>query len=505
MADPHNQARQSFVTVMQPGAGPVKQPGAPFRMYGTPWRDLPAPLLGQDTEALLAEAPTVPSTPPASPLTGTEPKRPLAGVRVVDFTNAVAGPTATFILGDLGADVIKVEAPNGRPLAAAGTAPLAPGGDDRPWERVMTFNELNHAKRGVTLNVTDPRGRDVFLRLVAKSDVVVENFSPRVLPNLKLDFPDLKAVKEDIILVRMPAFGISGPYRDRGSYGPGVDAMSGLSHLTGYPDGPPMKPGNFFCDQNAGVHSAFATMVALWHRGRTGEGQLIELPMIDGEFQIIGDAYIDYAMNGRERRRTGNDHPWMAPHGVYRCRGGAGGTDGARAADSPPTPEDDAWVAIAVETDEQWAALARVIGRPELADDPRYATRAERHAHRAELTPIISAWTRERNHIEAQYALQAAGVPAAAVLNAVELLNDPHVRARHGFEYPDVPNVGPAPYPRIAFTLSRTPVPIVKAAPGFGEDNEAVFGGLLGLTREEIEEFEAAHVSARVPLGTGEH
>jgi benzylsuccinate CoA-transferase BbsF subunit len=204
--------------------------------------------------------------------------------------------------------------------------------------------------------------------------------------------------------------------------------------------------------------------------------------MIDGEYQILGDAYIDFAMNGRERRRVGNDHPRMAPHDVYQCRG------------------EDAWVAIAVEDDAQWRALCGVIGRPELADDPRFAKDGARHANRAGLKEPITAWTRERSHYEAQEALQRAGVPAGAVLDALELLNNPHVLERQGFEYVETPNVGPTPYPRVAFTLSETPVPIERGAPGFAEANDYVFGDLLGKTAAEMNSLEAAGVIVRVPV-----
>jgi len=481
MAEPHHRERGSFVTVEHPGAGSILQPGPPFRMHATPWVTGPAPMLGQYTEEFAGERRGSAATRERKPVAPGERGRPLRGVRVLDFTNAVAGPIASLILGDLGAEVIKVESPSGRPLHAAGTAPLREGGEDRPYDRVMILNELNHGKRGVSLDVSKPEGRDLFLRLAAISDVVVQNFSPRVMGNLGIDYEQLSQARRDIILVSMPAFGLSGPYRDRTSYGPGIDAMSGLSHLTGYPDGPPMKPGNFFCDQNAGVHAAFAAMAALWHRQHTSEGQHVEMPMIEGEFQILGDAYIDYAVNGRERRRVGNDHPWMAPHDVYLCAG------------------EDAWVAIAVEDDSQWVALCGVMERPELASDPRFAEAGERHTHRHELRPIISEWTGTREHRAVQEALQSAGVPAAAVLNAKELLSDPHVVARHGFEYVDVPDVGSTPYPRVAFTLSETPVPIEKPAPGFAEDNDYVYSELMGLSRAEMAELEATAVICRVP------
>lgn len=481
MADPHHRERGSFVTVDHPGAGRILQPGPPFHMHATPWRTGPAPTLGQHTAGVLGPAGHPPSQAQPTSVSAGAKVRPLHGLRVLDFTNAVAGPIASFILGDLGAEVIKVESPFGRPLHAAGTAPLREGGEDRPYDRVMIFNELNHGKRGVSLDVSCPEGRELFLRLAAISDVVVQNFAPRVMGNLGIDYERLRAVRPGIILVSMPAFGLSGPYRDRTSYGPGIDAMSGLSHLTGYPDGPPMKPGNFFCDQNAGVHAAFATLSALWHRKRTGEGQHVELPMIEGEFQMLGDAYIDYAMNGRERMRAGNCHSWMAPHDVYPCSG------------------EDAWVAIAVEEDSQWATLCRVMGQPDLADDPRFARARDRHAHRHELRPIIGAWTGAREHRAVQDILQKAGVPAAAVFNAKELFTDPQVVARHSFEYVDVPNVGPTPYPRVAFTLSETPTPIEKPAPGFAEDNDYVYGGLLALSKAEMAGLEARAVICSTP------
>jgi crotonobetainyl-CoA:carnitine CoA-transferase CaiB-like acyl-CoA transferase len=317
------------------------------------------------------------------------------------------------------------------------------------------------------------------------SDVVVQNFAPRVMGNLGIDYESLKAANEAIVLVSMPAFGLDGPYRDRIAYGPGIDAMSGLSHLTGYADGPPMKPGNFFCDQNAGVHAAFATLAALRHRDRTGAGQHVELAMIEGEFQVLADAYMDYTMNGRERMRCGNAHARMAPHHVFRCSG------------------EDAWVAIAVEDDGQWAELCQLIGKPELVSDVRFATAPARVQHAEALRGPIEAWTRQRSHYEAQGLLQAAGMPAGAVLDALELLQDPQVKARDGFEYVEVPGVGPTPYPRVAFQLTRTPVPIDRSAPGFGADNRYVFEELLGMSADEIGALEAAGITATIPAGSG--
>jgi crotonobetainyl-CoA:carnitine CoA-transferase CaiB-like acyl-CoA transferase len=475
MEEAHHKERQSFVTVDHPGAGPILQPGAPFRMEGTPWETRPAPTLGQHEGAAWLDRRDVEAN------TARGGPKPLTGVRVIDFTNAVAGPIAAFILADLGAEVIKVEAPTSRPKVAAGTAPLLDGADTPSYNRIMNFNELNHGKRSFVLDVATAEGKELFLELVTRSDVVVQNFAPRVMGNLGIDYETLRGVNPRLVMASMPAFGLSGPFRDRISYGPGIDAMSGLSHLTGYGDGPPMKPGNFFCDQQAGVLTAFAVCAALRHTERTGEGQHIELAMIEGEFQVLGDAYIDFAMNGRERMRTGNDHPAMEPHGMFRCRG------------------EDAWVAIAIETDRQWRTLAAFCDRGDLSAD----NFAERRRHPAEIHAAIEEWTLRRTPYEAQQALQSVGIPAAAVLNALELLHDPHVVASSGFEYVDTPGVGPTPYPRIAFRLSGTPVPVSGPAPGFGEANGYVLRELLGKDDAAVDRLVSSGIVADEPVGTG--
>ncbi|MEO6397338.1 MAG: CoA transferase [Tepidiformaceae bacterium] len=481
MVEAHHKARGSFVEVDHPVAGPITQPGAPFRMSATPWGIGPAPALSDvSTEELGWAGAPLPSPEPTR-----EQGRPLSGYRVLDFTNAVAGPMASSLLGLLGADVIKVESPASRPRVAAGTAPLQEGGEDLSYNRMMLYNALNHSKRGVSLDVGKSEGREIFLNMAAHSDVVVQNFSPRVMGNLGLDYDSLKAANGSIVLTSMPAFGLSGPYRDRSAYGPGVDAMSALSHLTGYADGPPMKPGNFFCDQNAAVLSAFATMAALWHRAHGGSGQHVELAMIEGEFQILGDAYIDFSMNGRERRRTGNVHPQMEPHNVFRCEG------------------EDAWVAIAIETDEQWHALCHAVGRQDLGEDPALATLAGRHGSRRAIEAALSEWTASRRPLAVQDSLQAVGVPAAAVLDVAELLANEHVAARGGFEYINVPNVGPTPYPRPAFLLTGTPTPISTPAPAFAQHNTAVFRELAGISSEALAALEERQITSPVPIGSG--
>lgn len=407
--------------------------------------------------------------------------RPLTGLRIIDLTVAIAGPVATWLLADLGAEVIRVEPPFPRPLHVD-VAPLAPGAADRPYNRIVNYNDLHRGKLAMTLDISKRAGRDVLLRLASASDAVVENMSPRVLPSLELGYAEFRAAKPDIVMVSMPAFGATGPLRDRVSYGPGIDAMSGLAHLTGYPDRGPMQPANYYCDYNAGALGAFATIAALRHRDRTGEGQRVELAMLEGELQVVGEALLDYTMNGRVQHRTGNAHPSMSPHGVYACTG------------------DDRWIAIACEDDAQWQRLCTIFGREELAADPRYADVVSRIHHRTQVDEIVAAWTRTRDVHEAASELQAVGVAAGAAQLVSELLTDPQLRDREYISVAHHPEAGDAPYARAAFTLSKTPTHAERHAPLYGQDIDYVLRDLLGLSVAEVMALEDAHVTSRQPL-----
>ena len=407
--------------------------------------------------------------------------RPFAGLRIIDLTVAIAGPVATSLLADLGAEVVRIEPPFPRPLHVD-IAPLRDGAVDRPYNRLVSYNDLHRAKRSLTLDLSKPEGRAVLLRLAGASDVVVENMSPRVLPSLGLDFDRLRAENPDIVLVSMPAFGSTGPLRDRVSYGPGIDALSGLAHLTGYPDRAPMQPANYYCDYNAGALAAFATMAAIRHRDRTGEGQHVELAMLDGELQVVGEVLLDYTMNARVRRRTGNAHPSMSPHGVYECAG------------------DDRWIAIACENDAQWRQLCAAIGRDELASDDRFADVVSRVQNRAQLDQIITAWTRTRDVHAATLELQAAGVPAGAAQLVSELLEDQQLRSRDYVTIVSHPEAGETAYARPAFTLSKSDTHTERHAPLYGQDIDYVLRELLGFSEVEVRALEDAHVTARQPL-----
>ncbi|MPZ98917.1 MAG: hypothetical protein GEU80_06175 [Dehalococcoidia bacterium] len=410
--------------------------------------------------------------------------RPLARYRVLELTNAVAGPVAGFVLADLGADVIKIEAPNGRTAQQSAPPPAVEGAPDRPWNRVPNFNELHRGKRHMGLDLSRPEGRGLFLRLVKLADVVLENFSPRVLGNLGIDYPQLREVKPDIILTSMPAFGKTGPYATRSSYGPGIDAMSGLSHLTGYADRGPGKPAQFYCDYHAGLTAAFTTMAALRHRDRTGEGQYIELSMLEGEMQIIAPAVMDVTMNGRVQSRIGNRHAWLAPQGVYRCAGG------------------DRWVALCVETDEQWGHLARTIGHPQLAEAPDYATaEARRREHHDGIDRLIEAWTSQRSDYDAMHTLQAAGVPAGAVLDVHQILEDPHVKHRESLDWRYHPEAGNFPHTRLAWRARSGDHGVSGPAPLYGDGNAYAVQELLGEPAASLEALIEGGVLATEPRG----
>ena len=478
--DPHLEAREFLVELGHPEASDLRQPGGPLKMSATPWRNERAPLLGEHNDQVLG---ALDDTKPAvRTRSGDASRKPLAGVRVLELSTAVAGPIAGCVLADMGAEVIKIEPPAARTPAQSKVPPPVEGAPDHPYNRTPHFNELHRGKRHASIDLSTAEGRELFLKLVPTADVVLENFSPRVLGNLGIDYDDLRAVKPDIILTSMPAFGKSGPYMLRSSYGPGVDAMSGMSHLTGYPDRGPGKPAQFYLDQNAGLTAALTTMAALRHRDRTGEGQYIELSMLEGELQLVAPALLDVTMNGRVPSRIGNQHAWHAPQGVYRCVG------------------DDEWIAVAAETDEQWRALAAAIGGGELASDERYASEAGRRVRQGELDALIEAWTADRDHIDAMRELQAAGVPAAAVLNVAEVHADPQFLHRETLTWTDHPEVGRFPHTRTAWRSRLGHHGVSGPAPVFG-DGHARVAELAGLEAGAVDELVASGVMAEEPKG----
>jgi crotonobetainyl-CoA:carnitine CoA-transferase CaiB-like acyl-CoA transferase len=319
-----------------------------------------------------------------------EHRQALTGLRVIDLSQIFAGPYCTKLLADMGAKVIRVEcaARSGRGGALSRTKPGGafgasfPDGDtgERSYNRFAYYDEVNRNKYAVTIDLSRPLGVEVFRKLVEISDVVVENFTPRVMGNFGLDYAVLSKVNPRIIMVSISGYGQDGPYRNYVGYGESIEAMTGLCKLTAYPDGPPLKPGVAYADAVSGLHAAFAILAALRHRRRTGKGQHIDLAMREAVTPLLGEAIMDYNMNRRAAEPMGNRHPKMAPHGCYRTKG------------------ENKWIAIAVSCDEEWETLCRVMGDPPWSKDDRYTTLKGRLANREEVDRHIEEWTTEYDH-----------------------------------------------------------------------------------------------------------
>ena len=419
----------------------------------------------------------------------------LAGIRVLDLSRVWAGPLATKMLADMGAEVILIEAPNARmdkatleltnQLWQAGRRfSYFPDGDpgEQPWNRQAMFNDFNRNKLGIALALNTPQGKEIFKRLVKISDVVLENYTPRVMKNFGLDYPVLKEINPGIIMISMPGYGMSGPYRDYPAYGSGLEQHAGFSSRIGYADSAPYRTQNSYPDPVASVNAASAIMLALWHRRRTGRGQYIELAQIETSICLLGEVILDYSMNQRPPQRMGNRHAFMAPHGCYRCRG------------------EDMWVTIAVARDEEWEALCQVMGGPPWSKEGRFAGQLSRWQNQDELDKLIEGWTIGYDHYEVMHLLQKVGVAAGAVLNVKEMLNDPQLKERGYFIELTHPQAGSHLYTGFPVKLSRTPACGSWPAPCLGEHNEYVLGEMLGLSEGEIAQLAKDQIISTSPV-----
>jgi crotonobetainyl-CoA:carnitine CoA-transferase CaiB-like acyl-CoA transferase len=319
--------------------------------------------------------------------------------------------------------------------------------------------------------MTKEKGRELARRLIATADIVTENFTTPVTQRFGLTYEQLKQVKLDIILLSQSSMGRTGPLGNTVGWGPTDQAYSGLPMLTGYEGGTPQSMGGTWPDYLIGVTGPFMMMAALHHRDRTGEGQFIDLSMCEVVTGMIPQAILDYQMNGRVRQPSGNKDPRMAPHDVYRCAG------------------KDQWVAIAVETEEEWGAFCNAVGRPEWRADERFADAYARHRHEQELDALITQWTSERSPSEAAALLQAAGVAAGPVLDTMGIITNPQLRHRGFFVTPDHPEVGPREVMGIPVLFGAIPEKRIQPAPLFDEHNDYVFKELLGLSGTEIEQL----------------
>ncbi|HEY3996488.1 MAG TPA: CoA transferase [Mycobacterium sp.] len=447
----------------------VLQPRVPYRsdamVTGTPAR---APELGADNARVHWPArPTSVDRSAADAL-------PLSDIRITDFTAFWAGPVATQILGALGADVIKVEGvrrPDGMRFAGG-----RPPTWEQWWEWGPVFLCSNNNKRGISVDLGTDAGRTVALELIAASDLVIENFSPRVMANFGLEWDAVSAANPRAVMVRMPAFGLDGPWRDRVGFAQTMEQATGMAWMTGHADGPPVIPRGV-CDPIAGLHAAFAAIAALVIRDRTGAGMHVESTMVEAALNVAAEMLVEYSRNGIQMRRQGNRGPGASPQGVYRCRG------------------DDEWVAIAALDDSARASLARLLDQPELRD-------ADWRERVDEIDKLISAWTARQSAAEAADALRATGVAAARVTAAAELLTDPQLHARGFWETVDHPVAGSFLCTGMPFAFQGKPRRwIHRVPPLYGQHTSEVLTDVLGHGVQDLAELrQSGTISAR-PAG----
>jgi len=487
-ANEHLRARGFFVRPEDTPDAP-EFPGAPFKMSATPWAlKRRAPRAGEHGAEVRAELeaasqPSRPQPPEATPRRGL----PLEGVRAIVLTQAWAGALCTSLLGLMGAEVIQVEVRK-RPDSWRGdyAAPIAAVAAERetavhPWNNSALFNSVNLNKRSITIDLQTERGLEIYRRLVRHSDIVAENFSPRVMGNLGLSYEELRKIRPDVILASLSAYGHDGPYFNVPGIGGTIEPTSGESALLGYEDGPPLNSGAMIPDPVAGFYGFSAILAALHHRARTGEGQFIDLSMQEANLTVIGDAALEYATTGKQRPRLGNRSLTFAPHGIY------------------PSAGSDRWIAIAAESEAQWQTVCEAAGHPEWATDARFATNEARKAHEDDLDAAIAAWTCTQPRDELAARLAQAGVPAAPVLDAIEVMEDEANLERGVVVDVEHPEAGVFAQIGIPFHLERTPGRVLRHAPMQGEHSLEVFEEYLGMAPAEYEELVASNISGDGP------
>jgi benzylsuccinate CoA-transferase BbsF subunit len=387
---------------------------------------------------------------------------PIQGVRVIDFTWVWAGPWIGALWADIGAEVIRVESNSRLDLMRR----LAPYACDEPGPNRSCFNIINRGKKSCTIDLVQPKGKEIFKKLVGISDLVIENMSPRVMPKLGLDYATLKEVKPDIIMVSLTGFGGSGPDRDYVAYASTVEAVGGLTAAFGYPGGEPALSTVYPGDPIGSMYGFLCGLSALYFRQKTGMGQHVDISESEAVTSLIPEVMMDYIMNGRIRPRIGNRDEIMAPHGCYQCKG------------------EDEWVAIAVGNDEEWRALCTAMGNPEWTKEERFAEQFSRWQNQDELDQRITEWTRNFTHYEVTYRLQEVGVVAGPSLNMEELVNDHHVKERSAIIEQNHREAGKTLVYRSPWKSAETRTN--PAAPCLGEHNNYVFKELLGMSDKEI-------------------
>jgi benzylsuccinate CoA-transferase BbsF subunit len=398
---------------------------------------------------------------------------PLHGYRVLDFGWVLAGAIPGMVLADMGAEVIKVESRQrldymrmGRPIV----------GDQPDPEQHPMFHNVNRNKLSITLNTTRQQAIELARKLVARCDVVIENFSPGVMGRLGLSYEELRRIKPNLIMASISSTGQTGPLRNLRAYAPSIGALAGLDSTMGYEGGRPLGLKHAFGDICGALHTIFAIVAALYQRQRTGRGQYIDLSMLRATVATQGVGLMEYLMTRWVMQPRGNYDPTMAPYGNYPCEG------------------EDRWVSIAVATEEEWQGLKAALDSPAWTADPKFASRYGRHKHRHELDQHLAHWTAGCSAETVTELLQSHGVAAVPVMGAEERLFNPHFRERGLYADIDHPALGAEPIFNLMWNLSRTPSTIRRHAPLMGEHNQQVFCGILGMSEQEVKSLEEAQV-----------
>ncbi|MBV9581373.1 MAG: CoA transferase, partial [Chloroflexi bacterium] len=462
------QARGVLVPVTHPDLGrSFLYPGAFARFSATPLeRFQRPPHVGEHTQEVLHEsAPASSSGAHATARSGGSARGVFDGLKIVDFTWAAAGPITTRHFGDLGATVVKIESSKHPDSLRVGP----PFVDGKPGiNRSGFFAQFNPNKLSVTLDMTNPAGREVARKLILDwADVVVDSFTPRVMPGWGLSFEDLHPHRPDLIMLSTCMQGQTGPYRDYAGFGDQGAALSGFFMLSGWPDRDPATPNGAYTDMATPHFGAAALLAALEYRARTGRGQHVDLSQIECGVHVLAPQVLEYTVNGHVPQRMGNRSLRAAPHGVF------------------PVTGKDAWIAIACETDQQWQALVVLMGSPKWATDPRLATVGGRLQCQDEIEARLAEWTAPQAGPALQRALLEAGVPAGVASPMLDVLEDPQLAARQHFVPLEHPEMGVLRYDELGFKLSETPSHLRTAAPLLGQHTEQVLKEFLGYSEAD--------------------
>ncbi len=403
-------------------------------------------------------------------------KRALDGLRVADFSWIETGPYLTQYLVENGAEIIKIESMKRIDMVRQVMGPV----EVSPFERGVNmggmFSEMHRDKLSCTLDLTHPKGVELTKEIIKISDVIVENFPPRVMKNFGLDYDVVKEIKPDIIYLSMPGFGSTGPEMDYVSFGTIQVCLTGLAHLNGYVDGPPIRPPTSYGDPTNAMFGAFLILAALDYRRRTGKGQHLETVLWTSVSAVLGEIIMDYTMNSRSQTKMGNRDSSMAPHGCYRCLG------------------ENQWVSIAVGSDDEWKVFCHAVGHPEWLEWEMFVDSLSRWKNQSALNLLIEQWTGQLTPYMVTYILQRAGIAAAPSFTNEELIHNPHLDSRGFWFEPDHPALGKRIVPGLNWRLSETPGEIHRGGPLLGEHNDYVFGELLKMPKEEIDRLVAEEV-----------